>query len=228
VNRGINMTTPPVTNNSMPWATNSVNPDGKNLGQRDFLRLMVAQAQHQDPLQPQANGEFLSQLAQFSTNDGITKMQESLQQLAFSMQSGETLQASTLVGRNVMVSSDKLALSPDSENKVTIDMVPGASELVASVYSETGELIKTMPLGQPPVGPFSFKWDGTNNKLEPMPQGNYTVKVACKYQGREEALSTMTSAKVESIRVGRVGEGVQLNLAGIGEVALRNVRQISV
>lgn len=218
----------PVNNTAMPWASAPATTDSKSLGQRDFLRLMVAQAQHQDPLQPQANGEFLSQLAQFSTNDGITKMQESLQQLAFSMQSGETLQASTLVGRTVMVSSNKLALDADSQNKVSIDMVPGASELVATVYSETGELIKTIPLGQPPVGPFSFNWDGTNEKLEKMPKGNYTVKVSCKYQGREEALNTMTSAKVDSIRVGRVGEGVQLNLAGIGEVALSNVRQIAI
>ncbi|HAT8158980.1 TPA: flagellar biosynthesis protein FlgD, partial [Legionella pneumophila] len=71
----------------------------QNLGQQDFLRLMVAQVQNQDPLQPQANGEFLSQLAQFSTNDGITKMQESLQQLASSLQSNQALQASALVGR---------------------------------------------------------------------------------------------------------------------------------
>ena len=82
----------------------------KRLGQKDFLRLMVAQVKNQDPMQPQANGEFLSQLAQFSTNDGVTKMQESLQQMASSLQSNQALQASALVGRKVLVNSDQLDL----------------------------------------------------------------------------------------------------------------------
>ena len=77
-------------------------PIKKKLGQQDFLRLMVAQIQNQDPMQPQMNGEFLSQLAQFSTNDGVAKMQESLQQMATSLQSNQALQASALVGRKVL------------------------------------------------------------------------------------------------------------------------------
>lgn len=200
----------------------------QNLGQQDFLRLMVAQVQNQDPLQPQANGEFLSQLAQFSTNDGITKMQESLQQLASSLQSNQALQASALVGRKVLVNSDSLSLGTEGDVKAAIDMAPGVANLSASIYTESGELIKTIPLGQPEPGFFQFSWDGTDQSNQRMTAGKYTIKVSGTYSGQEVALKTMTSANVDSVSLGQNGEGLKLNVAGIGSVYLNEVRQISV
>lgn len=200
----------------------------KSLGQQDFLRLMVAQVQNQDPMQPQANGEFLSQLAQFSTNDGITKMQESLQQLASSLQSNQALQASALVGRKVLVNSDKLNLGAEGDVKAAIDMPAGLSNLSASIYSESGELIKTIPLGQPQPGFFQFAWDGTGQNEQRLAAGKYSVKVTGTYGGQEAALKTMTSANVDSVSLGQNGEGLKLNVSGVGSVSLDQVRQITV
>ncbi|AMP90073.1 flagellar hook assembly protein FlgD [Legionella pneumophila] len=200
----------------------------QNLGQQDFLRLMVAQVQNQDPLQPQVNGEFLSQLAQFSTNDGITKMQESLQQLASSLQSNQALQASALVGRKVLVNSNTLNLGSEGDVKAAIDMAPGVSNLRAAIYTESGELIKTIPLGQPQPGFFQFSWDGTDQSNQRLTSGKYTIKVSGTYGGQEVALKTMTSANVDSVSLGQYGEDLKLNLAGVGSVFLNEVRQISV
>lgn len=199
-----------------------------SLGQQDFLRLMVAQAQNQDPMQPQANGEFLSQLAQFSANDGITKMQESLQQLASSLQSNQALQASALVGRKVLVNSNSLSLGAEGEAKTAIDMPAGLSNLTASIYSESGELIKTIPLGQPEPGFFQFGWDGTGQDNKRLASGKYKVEVRGTYSGQEVSLKTMTSANVDSVSLGQNGEGLKLNVAGVGSVSLDQVRQITV
>ncbi len=199
-----------------------------SLGQQDFLRLMVAQAQNQDPMQPQANGEFLSQLAQFSANDGITKMQESLQQLASSLQSNQALQASALVGRKVLVNSNSLSLGAEGEAKTAIDMPAGLSNLTASIYSESGELIKTIPLGQPEPGFFQFGWDGTGQDNKRLAAGKYKVEVRGTYSGQEVSLKTMTSANVDSVSLGQNGEGLKLNVAGVGSVSLDQVRQITV
>lgn len=198
------------------------------LGQKDFLRLMVAQVKNQDPMQPQANGEFLSQLAQFSTNDGVTKMQESLQQMASSLQSNQALQASALVGRKVLVGSDHLSLGTEGEVNTAIDIPPGLSNLTASVYSESGELIKTIPLGQPTPGFFQFGWDGMGQNNQRSPAGNYKISVRGTYGGQEVSLKTMTSANVDSVSLGQNGEGLKLNVAGIGSVSLDQVRQITV
>jgi flagellar basal-body rod modification protein FlgD len=206
-------------------------PEGSaktGLGQKEFLRLMVAQAKNQDPMQPQANGEFISQLAQFSTNDGVAKMQESLQQMASSLQSNQALQASALVGRKVLVNSEHLSLGTDGDAKAAIDMSPGLGNLTASVYSESGELIKTIPLGQPQAGFFQFGWDGTGQDNKRVPAGNYKIAVRGTYAGKEVQLNTMTSANVDSVSLGQNGEGLKLNVAGVGSVSLDKVRQITV
>lgn len=200
----------------------------QNLGQQDFLRLMVAQIQNQDPMQPQVNGEFLSQLAQFSTNDGVNKMQESMQQMASSLQSNQALQASALVGRKVLVNSHNLTLEKEGEPKTSIDIPPGSSNLSASIYGESGELLKTIPLGQPDPGFFQFAWDGTGQDNKRLPEGKYKVEVHGIYNGQEVAFKTMTSANVDSVSLGQNGEGLKLNVAGVGAVSLDQVRQITV
>jgi flagellar basal-body rod modification protein FlgD len=200
----------------------------KSLGQSDFLRLMVAQVQNQDPMQPQANGEFLSQLAQFSANDGITKMEESLRQLTNSLQSNQALQASALVGRKVLVNGDKVSLGTEGDAKAAIDLPAGVSNLTASIYSESGELIKKINLGQPEPGFFQFAWDGTNDKNERVGVGKYKVEVHGTYGGQEVSLKTLTTANVDSVSLGQNGEGLKLNVAGIGAVTLDQIRQIMI
>lgn len=208
---------------------NQATPSSRgSLGQQDFLRLMVAQVQNQDPMQPQPNGEFLSQLAQFSTNDGVTKMQQSLEQLASSLQSNQALQASSLVGRKVMVNSDKFNLGSDGDVKAGIEMSAGLSNLTASVYSETGELLKTIPLGQPEPGFFQFGWDGTGQNNQRLAAGKYKIEVRGTYSGQEVSLKTYTSAQVDSVSLGQNGEGLKLNVAGVGAVGLEQVKQITV
>lgn len=199
-----------------------------NLGQQDFLRLMVAQVQNQDPLQPQANGEFLSQLAQFSTNDGITNMQGSLQELASSLQSNQALQASALVGRKVLINSNALNLGAEGETKAAIDMQSGVNNINAYIYSDAGELIKTIPLGQPEPGFFQFAWDGMGQNNERSPAGKYKVEVRGIYGGKEVSFKTMTTANIDSVSLGQNGEGLKLNVSGAGSVTLDQVRQITV
>ena len=198
----------------------------KSLGQEDFLRLMVAQVKNQDPMQPQTNGDFMAQLAQFSATDGIGKMQESLAGLAHSLQSNQALQASALVGRKVMVNSNKIALPEEGGVAFHAQVPDGVSKLTASIYSESGDLVRTFPI-QKESGQQKFSWDGMNQSGERMAAGSYKVTVTGQYSGEEVALKTMTSANVDSVSIGQNGEGVRLNVAGIGTVSLNDVREIT-
>lgn len=218
--------------NGANGATNPFNapaqPSSGNLGQKDFLRLMVAQIQNQDPMQPSVNGEFLSQLAQFSTNDGVNKMQESMQQMANSLQSNQALQASALVGRKVLVNSGNLKLEAEGSPQTSLDIPTGMSNLTAYIYGEAGELLKTIPLGKPEPGFYQFGWDGMGEEGTRLAEGKYKVKVHGTYAGQEVALKTMTSANVNSVSLGQNGEGLKLNVEGVGPVSLDQVRQITV
>ena len=77
------------------------------MDQADFLRLMTTQLKNQDPTKPLDGQQFMAQLAQFSTLNGIIEMKQSLDTLAQSLQSMNTLQASNLVGRSVLIDGDK-------------------------------------------------------------------------------------------------------------------------
>lgn len=198
-----------------------------SLGQRDFLRLMVAQIKNQDPMQPMTNGDFLGQMAQFSANDGINNMQNSLAQLTSSLQSNQALQASALVGRKVMVNSNKLNLPAEGEVKAAVNLPSGVSQLTASVYNEAGELVRSIPLGQPTPGLKEFSWDGMNQKGERAAAGSYTFKVTGQYNGQDVALKPLVTANVDSVSLSNQNEGVKLNLAGIGTVLLSDVQQIT-
>jgi len=209
----------PLTGDSNSSSTNM-------LRQQDFLKLMVSQVRNQDPMNPQTNGDFLAQLAQFSTNDSINSMQASISQLASSLQSNQALQASALVGRKVLVNNSTMTLGAEGKSVTgAVNMVSGLSNLTASVYSSSGDLVKTIPLGQPATGMFDFSWDGTNNSNEKLASGNYTLKVNGTFNGQNVSVPTMTYANVDSVSLSSTG--FQLNLAGIGAVSLGDVKQIS-
>lgn len=67
------------------YATDAANqtPSGATgqLGRDVFLRLLTTQLAHQDPMQPQADGEFIAQLAQFSSLEQLTAMQATLESI---------------------------------------------------------------------------------------------------------------------------------------------------
>ena len=94
-------------------ATNSAT--GKQaLGKDAFLQLLVTQLKNQNPLEPQDNGEFVAQLAQFSSLEGITTLNTTVgglaNNLAGSLSSSQALQASSLVGRSVIAPGDNCLL----------------------------------------------------------------------------------------------------------------------
>lgn len=215
-------------------ATNSTNTSSaaqaNSLRQQDFLKLMVAQMKNVDPLNPDSQGgEFLTQMAQFSSTQSISNMEASIQQLTSSLQSNQALQASALVGRKVLVNNNVMNLGAQGDVKASINAIPGLSNVTASVYSPSGELVKTIPLGQvPDNGNFEFSWDGTDNANQRAAAGAYTVKVSATYGGKTVNLNTMSSANVDSVTLGQNGEGLKLNLAGIGAKSLSDVLQISV
>ena len=76
--------------------------DEGELGQEEFLRLMITQLENQDPFKPLESGEFLGQLAQFGTVSGLAELQTSFEGLASSLVSNQALQAAGLIGQSVL------------------------------------------------------------------------------------------------------------------------------
>ncbi|QLF92487.1 flagellar hook assembly protein FlgD [Pseudomonas sp. ABC1] len=196
-----------------------------SLGKNDFLMLLVTQLNNQNPLDPQDNSEFVAQLAQFSSLESLSNLSTSMDTLVSSYQSSQALQASSLVGRNVIVSTGTAYVEAGTEMKGSIVIPSAADSISVKVYDSAGSLVKTIPLdSQSKSGTVDFTWDGTDQDGNAMASAAYTFKASGSLDGTTTALTTHLPAKVSSVTIGS-GE-MNLNLAGAGSLSLSKVISI--
>jgi len=208
----------------------------KKLGQDDFLSLMSAQMKNQDPFKPMENGEFISQMAQFSAATGMKEIKDAFKTLAGSLQSTQALQASSMVGRKVLVPGNSVSLGQAGELKGAVDVPVSTPELNINIIDNNGQLVKKISLGNRPEGSVQFKWDGmTESKpdgnggyLEPVraAEGRYRIQAEALVEGKPQAVKTYVSDNVSSVSLGKPGEGVTLNLEQAGKTRLAEVKEI--
>lgn len=204
----------------------AVKKNQKELGQDDFLKLMITEIQNQDPFNPVENSDFVAQMAQFSSVTGIEKLQKSFGQLATSMTSNQALQASTLVGRSVLVASDKGVLPSGGELNGRVDLENGSPNVVFHITDASGQQIRSVSLGPKAAGEVGFKWDGFATDGTPMPAGVYGIKVEASGLDATTNLETYVSADVESVTLNRSNQGISLNLKDMGSVDITQIKEI--
>ena len=196
----------------------------KELGKNEFLNLLVAQLNNQNPLEPQGNGEFIAQLAQFSQVEGIEKLNTSMGSMLSSFQSSQALQASSLVGRKVIIPSDKAVVDTSESFKASTVLPVSSSNVYVNVYDNAGALVTRVNLGEQAAGNVSFIWDGKDSSGNVAPPGTYKFEAQATYGSDTKALSTMLPANVDRVTLG--GNELMLNLAGLGSVPLSQVQVI--
>lgn len=198
----------------------------KELGKTEFLELLVAQLNNQNPLDPQDNGEFVAQLAQFSTLEGIEKLNDSMGDILTGVHSSQTLQASSLVGRKVIFASDTTLVDTAETFKGSVLIPQSSSNVGVSIYDDAGTLVARINMGAQEAGNQSFMWDGRNSDGELLPPGKYSFKAEGSFNGQTEGLYTMLPANVDSVTLSPQGGEMLLNLAGLGPVPLSQVQII--
>jgi len=204
-------------------------PDQKardSLGQEDFLTLMISQFQNQDPFEPMDNGEFLGQLAQFSTVNGISSLNSAFSGLAGSMQDNQALQAAGLVGRSVLAVADVGTLSEDGSLKGGLELEATAGNVQIDITNRSGELVQRLNLGQQPPGMVRFAWDGVDSDGRRAPAGDYQVTARAIRGSSIESVPTVIEAEIQSVTLGQFGGGLTLNLAGGQQMPLGQIYQI--
>ena len=198
----------------------------KELGQDQFLELMIAQIKNQDPTKPMDSSEFLGQLAQFGTVSGIQDLQKSFEQMASSLQSNQALMASSLVGRSVLVPGGIGALPVGGALTGSVDLPLSVAELSVTITDAAGQQVRRLTLGGKPAGEVKFSWDGLDDSGAPATPGIYQVRAEAMVDGKNYGVDTSITAQVESVTLGGAN-GMLLNLAGLGTVSLADVKQIS-
>ncbi len=196
------------------------------LGQEDFLTLMITQFRNQDPFEPMDNGEFLGQLAQFSTVNGIESLNSSFGGLSMAMQDNQALQAASLVGHRVLAVTDIGHLESNSPMRGALELTSSAGNVQIDITDETGQLVQRLDLGQQAAGLIEFEWDGISARGERADAGLYQVSARV-VRGQEiESVPTVIESRIQSVTLGQFGGGLTLNLEGGQEMPLGQVYRI--
>jgi len=197
-----------------------------SLGQEDFLQLMIEQFRNQDPFQPMENGEFIGQLAQFSTVSGIGEMSESVENLASSLYASQAMQAAGIVGRTVLAEGSLATLEADGTLAGGVDLPYASSAAVARIFDEAGQLVKEIPLGSRAAGMASFEWDGRLADGSTAEPGRYRVAGAIRNGESESELAAYVGTRVESVALSPDGRGAQISTANGERISFSQIRAI--
>ncbi|GAL33150.1 flagellar basal-body rod modification protein FlgD [Vibrio maritimus] len=186
----------------------------QDLKQEDFLSLLTKQLSQQDPFKPVSNDQMIAQMASFATVDGIGKMNTQFESLNSSMTSNQALQASSLVGRDVLVPGAAGIKPADAGMAAMVKLPQSMDNVLVRVENEMGQLVRTFDVGAQPGGDARVEWDGKDDQGNPMPAGKYKVKASGLLEGESREFEVSTYANVNSVLLGKGDGNVLLNLAG--------------
>lgn len=210
--------------NPTPTPTSS----GAALGKDSFLQLLVTQMKNQNPLDPQDNTAFVAQLAQFSSLESMQNLTSTVDSIATNYKSSQALQASSLVGRSVIVDTGSTVVDTAKGMTGSVMVPSSATGTTVEIYDTSMNLVDTVDLGTQPAGTTSFTWDGTNSDGEVAATGTYSFVANGSIDGKGTSLTTYLPATVNSVTTATNGGEMTLNLAGGARIALSKVQTIGI
>lgn len=206
-------------------ATPAVATQGSTLGQADFLKLMTAQLNNQDPFAPVDNTQMVAQMAQFSSLAGITDMNTTLKSISDKLGGTTTSDAVSYVGRNVLTAGSTAYARSTGGITGAAEIDADATDVNVSIEGADGQTLKTISLGPQKKGSIAFDWDGTTDQGQSAGNGPFTVKVGAQDSGSTVASRALVWAPVESVALPSSGSPV-LTVTGVGQIPVSAVRQI--
>lgn len=213
------------TNTGTGSSTNVNSALSSTMTQADFLKLMTAQLQAQDPTNPVDNSQFVSQMAQFSQLSSTQQLDTDLQTLSSNvstaMQTSQVLSSSNLVNRQVVVPSSSATYDGTDAVKGAVNVTAPGSVTV-QVLDSSGNVVRNISMGSQSAGLQQFSWDGKDDNGNAVAAGTYSLKAA----SGAASLDTYVAGTVTGVGYGGSSTGTYLQVAGVGGVPLSQVAQI--
>lgn len=150
------------------------------LGRDAFLKLLVAQLSHQDPLKPTDGTEFVTQLAQFSAVEQAVSQTARLDTLSAQLTGISANESVSLIGKQVTVRGQNLLYDGTNPATATVKLGGAAAEVKVTVTDASGKVIRTINLGSKPAGPLDVSWDGRDDAGRQVGAGSYSFSVSAK------------------------------------------------
>ena len=201
------------------------NTGSTSLGQGDFLKLMTAQLQNQDPFNPVDNSQMVAQMAQFSTLAGQTEMNSTLKAIASKLGAVSPSEAISWTGKTVLTEGNTAYARTSGGLAGAIELGGDATDVTVSIADANGKTLKTVDLGAQSQGTLNYDWDGTAD--DGSAAGDGPFKITVQARGKDGAVSAtpLIWAPVTSVALPASGDPV-LNVLGVGQISPSAVRQV--
>jgi flagellar basal-body rod modification protein FlgD len=184
-----------------------------------FLKLLVAQLNNQDPMNPMDNAQMTSQMAQINTVSGIQQLNETMKSMSTQFSAMQVLQGASLVGKGVLVASNTLSIK-DGVAAGAVDLATKADKVTIQVLTPGGQVLDKFELGAQDAGLHGFQWDASTYQGT----GSPTFKVTATLKG--VAVTNTALAHDTVVAVGSNNGTMTLELAGRSAVAYTDVKSI--
>jgi flagellar basal-body rod modification protein FlgD len=198
------------------------------LGKDDFLKLLTVQLQHQDPLSPMQNEEFIAQLAQFSSLEQLeninTNLQDGIDLDLILTQVLNNTAAAGLIGKTVVADGTQAYLDESGSSEINFDLASTAHHAVIRIKDESGVVVRTITEHDLEVGRNTVVWDGKDDDGQSRSQGTYTVTVEA-YDHQDNAVD-VTPLVVGLVTGVRFNDGEAQVLVGDLEIGIADIREI--
>lgn len=190
-----------------------------NASQDRFLKLLVAQLNNQDPMNPMDNAQMTSQMAQINTVTGIQQVNETLKSMAEQFSAMQVLQGSSMVGHDVLIAGNTLT-PVDGVTGGAVELTGKADSVKVEISSPGGQLLGTLNLGALDAGRHSFEWDSSAYTGA----GEPSFKVTASLSGKAVETTSLTRDKVTA--VGSDNGAMTVQLQGRSAVAYSAIKAI--
>jgi len=210
------VSTNPLIAGTSPASTGTSNMDA---AQDRFLKLLVAQLNNQDPMNPMDNAQMTSQMAQINTVTGIQQVNDTLKSMAEQFTAMQVLQGSSMVGHDVLIAGNSLSIK-DGKAGGAIDLSGRAESVKVDILSPGGQVVDTLNLGAMDAGRHSFEWDAAQYSFG----GSPSFKVTATLGGKTIESTSMARASVTS--VGSDNGTMMVQLANGTSVAYSAIKAI--
>lgn len=194
------------------------------LGQSDFLNLLVTQLTNQNPLEPMDSTAFVTQLAQFSELEEVQKVTEGIEEMRNYLASANNFSAVSLLGKEVEFSGDVVHYEEGMQPEICFHLGKEASQVTVNLYDSLGLKVRSWVLTDEAAGKQQILWNGTDQEGDPVTAGAYRFEVVAQDLDGN-------SVPVERVQRGRVDrveyvEGLPYLHVGGRLIALADIQGI--
>lgn len=217
-NLGINRS----TNSTAAAATAK---SSSSLGTSDFLKLLTAQLQNQDPFSPTDNSQMVAQLAQITSTSGISDINTTLKDIQTKLGGTSTSDALAYVGKTILTEGSTAYGRTSGGMAGAVELDGDATDVSVSIRDANGQVLNTLQLGAQKAGTVSYDWDGKTAAGAEAGTGPFTVAVSAANAGAKVTSRGLVWAPVAAVSVPASGSPT-LTVPGLGTVAVSAVRQV--